>query len=412
MKEIGIVGTFDVANYGDLLFPLLAQKRLEMLPVRISAVSPAGGDPIWSDCMPSRRLNDLAAFDGLLIGGGNIIRMSAATLDQYQVDATSIAGYPLLWASTPNAAASGQAVCWNAPGVPEPFPEFQLPLTRAALEAAAYLSVRDEESRGLLLSAWPKADIKVVPDTAWDIGMLWRPDELDDAYRRLIEGRAEQTIAVHLNERYLGMPDDAVASCMDAISEETGRKIVLLALGPCHDDDKLACRIAKRMQSKPIVIDKPSSLRTVAACISRSSAYLGSSMHGFITAVAFGVPAINVASQKVLKFAGLQHLFPGETICVDTWNEARAWVSANLGRDDHFVTQKHGISQSLNGHWDRVSAAFSGEKCPRAKKNDDLHSEIVAATLRDLTQRYIALQRRIKTLQTSKSRANRQVGGV
>ena len=29
MREIGIVGTFDVQNFGDLLFPLIAERELE-----------------------------------------------------------------------------------------------------------------------------------------------------------------------------------------------------------------------------------------------------------------------------------------------------------------------------------------------------------------------------------------------
>ena len=76
--EIGIVGTFDVENYGDLLFPLLAQAELEQrLPgVRVVAYSyNARGVPAWPyDVSPVSGLPAAARTAGLLIGGGQLVR--------------------------------------------------------------------------------------------------------------------------------------------------------------------------------------------------------------------------------------------------------------------------------------------------------------------------------------------------
>ena len=44
-------GTFDVENYGDLLFPLLLERRLSGLCDRFVHVSPRGGPPPWNDCV-------------------------------------------------------------------------------------------------------------------------------------------------------------------------------------------------------------------------------------------------------------------------------------------------------------------------------------------------------------------------
>lgn len=398
MKRIGVLGTFDVPNFGDLLFPSIAQQRLGRSH-EVIALSPAGGPPIWGDCFPVSRLSAASGCDGLLIGGGNIIRMSAATLDAYQVDAAAMAGYSLLWAGQTNVAATGIPTCWNSPGVPEPFPDYQHPLVRSALDVASYVAVRDYGSRQLLLDVDPKAHVEVVPDTAWDVPSLWSADELDAAYSNVVAGRATPTIAIHLNERYLGAPEENVACHLDEIAAATDCTPLLLALGPCHADDRLAIRIARHMTTTPIVIDKPSSLREIVACIARSKAYIGSSMHGFITASAFGVPALNVATQKVVKFAGLQQLLGPRTICVETWSAAKEWAEADedgcLGPHDLAM-----ITQRLDEHWGQVAKAFASAEARPLLAVDCLGEKIFAATFQDLVGRFRKQQRRLASLKT------------
>lgn len=76
MISIYQFGTFDVANLGDLLLPLLAQKGLAPLNAKRAAVSPIGAPPVWEDCTPSFGINEIMNYsdrpEGVLIGGGNI----------------------------------------------------------------------------------------------------------------------------------------------------------------------------------------------------------------------------------------------------------------------------------------------------------------------------------------------------
>lgn len=51
------------------------------------------------------------------------------------------------------------------------------------------------------------------------------------------------------------------------------------------------------MRRPVLVVDRPRSLCELAACIARSQAYIGSSLHGAITACAFGVKAAIVARE-------------------------------------------------------------------------------------------------------------------
>ena len=41
-RRLAIAGVFDIANYGDQLFPLLAAHRLAPLGIEVEAIAPAG----------------------------------------------------------------------------------------------------------------------------------------------------------------------------------------------------------------------------------------------------------------------------------------------------------------------------------------------------------------------------------
>ena len=79
MMQIGICGTFDVQNYGDLLFPLLAEAELSrrLGPItwhRFSYFHKS--PPAWPYHVKSvaELPNIAAALDGMIIGGGHLIR--------------------------------------------------------------------------------------------------------------------------------------------------------------------------------------------------------------------------------------------------------------------------------------------------------------------------------------------------
>ena len=86
--QIGICGTFDVANYGDLLFPLIAESELSE---RLGAVTlhrfsyysktpPAWPYQVFSIVELPGMIDRL---DGLLIGGGFLIRFDKTVAPGY-----------------------------------------------------------------------------------------------------------------------------------------------------------------------------------------------------------------------------------------------------------------------------------------------------------------------------------------
>ena len=79
MKKIAQIGTFDVENYGDLLFPDVLSYQLK--GYSIDLFSPKGGLKPFNKDVEVFPLNMLEQkcltdkYDALIVGGGDLIRL-------------------------------------------------------------------------------------------------------------------------------------------------------------------------------------------------------------------------------------------------------------------------------------------------------------------------------------------------
>ena len=367
LLRIAHFGTFDVENYGDLLFPLVAQRRLAALDAELLCVSPVGGPPVWPDTVPTVAAAALGdePLDGVLFGGGNLVHAGPAGVDDYRGDGlTWLLAYARLWIDSARLAAErGIPLCWNAPGVPGGFGTRSAAALRTAVDAAAYVAVRDQQSLVALRGAGIDGAIEVVPDTALDIAEVFSADELDESYAALLAAhgreRPERALAVHVNRRYLsGGAIEATAGHLDRIATATGSTPILLALGRCHDDDETARAIGARLACDHIVVDRPAGLREIVAAISRADAYAGSSLHGMITALAFGRPAVVIAAEAGQgKFTGFLRQFHLVDRFLTDWAEA-ARRPELLQRTHDVEPVRAAAREPLDRHWARIAEAL------------------------------------------------------
>ncbi|MEY2460500.1 MAG: hypothetical protein QOG30_2330, partial [Acidimicrobiaceae bacterium] len=149
---IGVVGAFDVQNFGDLLFPLVARTELErrLGPVELVPFSyrPMGSGE-WPYSVAS--LADFGAavgdLDLLLVGGGDLIRGDANVAPGYRpTDTRTPHPFGLWLVPTLVAGAAGVPVVWNSVGVLPTLSPSLAPLLEAAVGAVAHLAVRDDYS--------------------------------------------------------------------------------------------------------------------------------------------------------------------------------------------------------------------------------------------------------------------------
>ena len=390
-------GTFDVENYGDLLFPLILERRLADYGDEFIHVSPVGGSPLWQDCVRTVNfdafLQDTPDIDGVVIGGGHIIRSAPTPLKAREPDGdttydrggiSTFLAYPSLWLGAAYIAARHDVpLCWNGPGVFAGFAPVAAELLRWTASVSDYLTVRDEASRRFLEEAGVSQEIGVIPDTALEVSRLWTVEEISKAYAQAFDDRNKsmpgRTLAFHINRHYAGENATCVAARIDRICEKLDATAILIAIGPSHGDSEMQRQVAQSMRSDPLLIDQPQSLREIAACIARSEAYFGSSLHGMITACSFGKRGVLVASEEVAKYAGFLEQFGLTPWLTDSWAEVEQRV------DELFATPSNiwervleTATPTLDRHWARLRTILAPpgiparEASPRADKRSAL----------------------------------------
>ncbi len=241
---VGIVGTFDVENYGDLLFPLMAQAALSRRDrsVKILPFSPnSRSASLWPFAVYSaadipQYLPDLSA---LLIGGGQLIRFDKG----YPVAVDENSKLPLAYWLIPAAlgAMIGKPVIWNAIGVwtdSPPAPWYD-DVVATVLSASHFIGVRDEASQQHLAKTAPAVDIQLIPDTAFSISRVWPLQEESKEYKQWraslgLEGRYIAIQAHQTLEQFRPELDDL-------LRKMGGIPSVILPICWCHGDRAERC---------------------------------------------------------------------------------------------------------------------------------------------------------------------------
>jgi hypothetical protein len=362
-RTVAVFGTFDVENYGDLLFPLAARRRLSDI-ADVEFVSPLGNDDLWSDCIRARTTNELisggTAVDGVLIGGGHVIHGPTGDFTPYnQFSASLVHAYPDIWFGAAYVAAMRECpLLFNAPGVSPvvgktPFAEF----LRLVIDLSEYVNARDAAGAAILRAVAPNASISITPDTALDVAQLWSSTELCDAYRGafLSRGRSvpKRTLAVHVRKTSLPTKCGPIGRLLDQVAAQTETVPIILSFGRCHDDGGAVREIAKGMRCEPLVLDRPSSLLEVTACLAQSVAYLGSSFHGCLVASAFERP-----SQLVVRRPQAKHVESSDVLLSST-PPLKSWLDVDpRALSEKIAAGKAGIQsaafESLDQHWGRI----------------------------------------------------------
>lgn len=352
--RIGVVGTFDVRNYGDLLFPLIAEAELrERLggAVKIHPFSyHAKERPDWPYAVTS--VDDLpelvAGLDALLIGGGFIVRFDKDVAPDYAPRDPWIQ-HPTGYWLTPALIAlqSGIPVVWNAPGMHlNEVPRWARPILRLALELSAYVAVRDEPSRETLARFVEGDRISVVPDTGFGVPKLL-PAAASPELERLwtAAGIAAPYVLVQAADSMSWFPR-FVSENKSVLS---GLQFIALPVGPILGDDatNLPGFVALPTWPDPLLL---------AELISHASAVVGHSYHLAVTALTCGVPVFTWADLSQGKFTALRDF---ETIYPLSALQAAGaeWFVSRIGKRKPLPALETNL-RLLAAHWDRAAEAI------------------------------------------------------
>lgn len=372
-KRVFQTGTFDVKNYGDLLFPLIANFRLNPWNIKLLPISPTGFATGWRDAVATAPIGAMLTepndIDAVLIGGGNIVHAEHWKVREYESAGVGKRAYAGLWlGATLVAAMRDIPVAWNAPGVPVPL-NAELEAANA-LRATDYVSLRDCSS-GNFLGRHKGVEFSVVPDTAIDVSHMWPRHALAPAFKALLERKAAPAdtrfVTIHVKERSLDRDHAELAAAIEHFAHGHGLMPLLIAIGPCHDDHITARRIASHLKFAHVLLDEPLGLSEIAAAIAHSALFLGASLHGYITSAAYNVPGVIVAKPALPKFSGfLAHIERPQDLAHD-WSAA---FDLGAGQLAEGPAQRipASISALVDAHWGRVRAAIFKPKRRSAER--------------------------------------------
>lgn len=353
--QIAIHGTFDVENYGDLLFPIIAEaelsRRLGQVEMhRFSYHEKSTAD--WPYTVTSLTELPMIAhhLDATLIGGGFIVRFDKVVADNYLPPAPSIhhpSGYWLVPALM--ALQHGVPLIWNAPGMHcNDVPEWATPLVRLAIEQSPHVRVRDALSQVALQQLTSSGTVEVLPDTAFGLGRLidvHTPSaELAELKRR--HGLDKPYLVVHAIRGLDGFLNlwRSHAALFDDL------QLLLLPIGPVLGDH--VSELGEGLERAKTLPFWPSPL-LLAELIAHSEGVVGHSYHLAISAIAFGLPVFCSANLESGKYTALPPYERVFQLHHDREPDP-AWLADQLGRRGLSTATRLAVEQ-LQAHWDRVA---------------------------------------------------------
>ena len=332
-------GTFDVENYGDLLYPLVFQRLLEDFDPqfdlrRVSFLGRLAPQKAGYDTQPARTLFESASNPRrIVVGGGDLLRTDWQVVAAHyqksndsndfnevrQALGTSGSLQYVLRKNLPHTNArdyfarrfrqlnmnypgagpfmvnaNGNRVHYLSCGVPHHFKTTEVDAVRRVLDEAEFIYLRDQCSAEKLRRAGVKKELHVAPDLI---------HLLSDQFKHADEVRKGLNIVSKLgvsperrficfqSQPYPGFDEAEIATQLIKFRERTDLEIVLLPLGRCHGDYVFLKRIAEMSGGKLTLAD----LYSIFDCLSviaASDLYVGTSLHGNITAFSFGSPIL------------------------------------------------------------------------------------------------------------------------
>ncbi|SDR51042.1 lipopolysaccharide transport system ATP-binding protein [Rhizobiales bacterium GAS113] len=350
--DVGITGTFDVENYGDLLFPLIAgaalarrEPRIRIVPISANGKSKRS----WPfDIASVSDIHNLVPkLAAMLIGGGQIVRFDT----HYPVRVSREIKVPIAYWLLPAvlAAAIGKPVIWNAVGAwtgSPPAPWYTEVIQRV-LAASHFIGARDVASQVYLSRLAPKADIQPLPDTAFSLSRVWPLGKASDRHvqwRRSL-GIATRYVVIQANPAiatYRSTIETILRSFKDATA-------VVLPICWCHGDraETFPALDARVANSSAWLHPK-----LISEIIARSELVIASSLHACITGLSYGVPVVRAPVSPLPADRKFELLSGFESIALIDDLEAIPRLLERGKRTEPRVVE---IADRLDRYWDDVA---------------------------------------------------------
>lgn len=332
--NINLVGAFDRNNYGDLLFPLIVQGMLDKINeeqklkqqfnynyigLRESDLSEFGGVVTNPLSFLNKEKNSITILVGGEILGTNFLGMHLCFERNFfsKIILRSInkfGGKRVINNYLKNKYQTKQDHPWipsvdfmlknkvifNSVGGSNINPDNKdlIHSVNQSLMHSSFYSVRDQKTFQLLenVNSITKEKVVVSPDSAVIMSDLYPENELTkliSTETKNYMNRNRNYVIFQVSQKIAKGIEREIAEKLDMLSNSLDVEIVLLPIGraPEHDDQKALNKISKYMQSHYYLPEQNSIFDTMNL-ICNSKLYIGTSLHGAITAISYNIPHV------------------------------------------------------------------------------------------------------------------------
>ncbi|MSO96200.1 MAG: polysaccharide pyruvyl transferase family protein [Thermoleophilia bacterium] len=364
-KRIGIVGTFDVENFGDLLFPIIAETELvKRLPGMTLLAYSYNQKSTSAWPFDVRSLDDLAreieSLDLLIVGGGHLVRFDKNVADGYapppELDLHHPTGYWLM--PTLLAAGSGVPVVWNAVGVSPDTPPWATSLLRVAIESVELVSVREPGSVEELGRISEGTNVRLVPDSAFGVASVLHVSPTPAFERWVADHKLHGPYVIVQPSLHLRDRRERVRAELEAAAA-LGYLVLELPVSPALGDevgllDLDLETIQATRWPEPLLL---------AEIITNAEAIVTRSLHASIVALVSGVPVHRFRSDPDPKYRILD-AFEGVSLWDDSTTCGR--LTDRIGRSVP-APDVHAAEARLGEHWDDVASCARDYSAPHRR---------------------------------------------
>ncbi len=335
-KKIFAIGAFDRFNYGDLLFPIIVKNVFHDLcpDSQVSVHALSTSDFSQFGALKTAPIGDIYAGkdlqenDVILFAGGGTIGVNWCSMhanllgkkgnlaiyylqrilgDKWANHLSRMylkAQSPFPWVASPSDFPVPVQVIYNAVGGSEfsnLSPEIQH-TTLQKLSEATYLSVRDAETKNLLSPIEKDSPVHLSPDSAILMSEQYPIEELAKKISPEVRALTEQKryICFQSNIGYAQEYGKQIVHALEQVYSDHGLQALLLPIGRYVglEDQSALANIKKAMKTPVASVSDQSSIWDIMYVIAQSSLFLGTSLHGNITAQSFATPHLGLSEKK------------------------------------------------------------------------------------------------------------------
>lgn len=296
--RVAMFGTYDLPSLGDTMFPVIFKKEMEKRfgnAIQVDLYSPRGTETPYNDLPRVYSIDDLkenhkeTPYKLLVIGGGEFIHFS-------QVEYIATDGQKKFYESgdlweKPQMIAEklGIPVIWNCVGVTYDINQpIQIKRLVDRCINLKYLSVRDRYSKIRLASETKLDGIHEVADMLWLFNDYFSKEYLE-------------RIKLELSKKYCFLQDNYIVlqygtsweykKVVDEViklADKKQYKVIAMVVNYCHQDQEIVDDI-KRYHDDVCVFEQMLSPIEIMSVIQGAKIFIGTSLHGNVTAMSYGV---------------------------------------------------------------------------------------------------------------------------